>query len=103
MRLQLVSRPLRKVNDTYTDNQAGMMGRANDSMAVVDSKANVIGVTGLRVIDSSSFRFTPPGHTQAATCELYPMPKSAVRFADHALDAHAEKLVEDIKSSLGKK
>jgi choline dehydrogenase len=47
-----------------------MMGRADDSMAVVDSKANVIGVTGLRVIDSSSFRFTPPGHTQAATCEL---------------------------------
>ena len=80
-----------------------MMGRANDSMAVVDSKANVIGVTGLRVIDSSSFRFTPPGHTQAATCAFHPMPKSAVRFADHAQDAHAEKLVEDVKSSLGKK
>jgi len=102
MRLQLVSRPLRTVNDTYTDKLAGMMGRANNSMAVVDSKANVIGVTGLRVIDSSSFRFTPPGHTQAATCECHPMLKAAVRFADHALDAHAEKLVEDIKSSLGK-
>lgn len=79
-----------------------MMDRADDSMAVVDSKANVIGVTGLRVIDSSSFRFTPPGHTQAATCKFHSIPKSAVRFADHAQDAHAEKLVEDVKSSLGK-
>jgi hypothetical protein len=77
-----------------------MMGRANDSMAVVDSKARVIGVTGLRVIDSSSFRFTPPGHTQAATCELDPMPKPFVHCVNHSLDAHAEKLVEDIKSSL---
>ena len=47
----------------------GMMGRANETMAVVDSEARVFGVSGLRVIDSSSFRFTPPGHTQAATCE----------------------------------
>jgi choline dehydrogenase len=47
----------------------GMMGRANETMAVVDSEARVFGVEGLRVIDSSSFRFTPPGHTQAATCK----------------------------------
>jgi choline dehydrogenase len=46
-----------------------MMGRANETMAVVDSEARVFGVSGLRVIDSSSFRFTPPGHTQAATCK----------------------------------
>ena len=78
-----------------------MMGRANDSMAVVDSKAKVIGVTGLRVIDSSSFRFTPPGHTQAATCELHPTLETFVQCANHTLDAHAEKLVEDIKNSLG--
>lgn len=78
-----------------------MMGRANDSMAVVDSKANVIGVTGLRVIDSSSFRFTPPGHTQAATCEFLPTPQPCVQCTDHSLDVHAEKLVEEIKNSLG--
>jgi choline dehydrogenase len=50
-------------------NTTGMMGRANETMAVVDSEARVFGVSGLRVIDSSSFRFTPPGHTQAATCK----------------------------------
>lgn len=63
------SLPITRFNETTTDMSIGMMGRMNDTMAVVDSKAKVIGVTGLRVIDSSSFRFTPPGHTQAATCE----------------------------------
>jgi len=48
-----------------------MMGMANETMAVVDSHARVMGVHDLRVIDSSSFRFTPPGHTQAATCEFH--------------------------------
>jgi choline dehydrogenase len=47
-----------------------MMGKENETMAVVDSKARVFGVSNLRVIDSSSFRFTPPGHTQAATCKF---------------------------------
>ncbi|KAI6716399.1 hypothetical protein JHW43_001000 [Diplocarpon mali] len=56
----------------------GMMGRANPSMAVVDSRGQVFGVQNLRIIDSSSFAFTPPGHTQGATY------------------AHAEKLVDDI-------
>lgn len=54
------------------------MGRKNNTMAVVDSKARVFGVRKLRVIDSSSFPFTPPGHTQGATY------------------AHAEKLVDDV-------
>jgi choline dehydrogenase len=57
---------------------AGMMGQANETMAVVDSKGRVLGVQGLRVIDSSSFRFTPPSHSQGATY------------------AHAERLVDDI-------
>lgn len=38
------------------------MGRANDTMAVVDSKARVIGVNGLRVVDASAFALLPPGH-----------------------------------------
>lgn len=41
------------------------MGRLNDTMAVVDSKARVIGVKGLRVVDTSSFPILPPGHPQA--------------------------------------
>lgn len=54
------------------------MGRPNNTMAVVDSKARVYGVQGLRVIDSSSLPFTPPGHTQGTTY------------------GHAEKLVQDV-------
>jgi choline dehydrogenase len=38
------------------------MGRRNDSMAVVDSKARVIGVQNLRVVDASAFALLPPGH-----------------------------------------
>ena len=78
-----------------------MMGRTNDTMAVVDSKARVIGVTGLRVIDSSSFRFTPPGHTQAATCEFLTTFEIVLgRHANLTSDAHAEKLADDIKNAL---
>jgi choline dehydrogenase len=54
------------------------MGKPDNPMAVVDSKGRVFGVQRLRVIDSSSFPFTPPGHTQGVTY------------------AHAEKLVEDV-------
>lgn len=54
------------------------MGKVGDNMTVVDSKASVVGVSNLRVIDSSSFAFTPPGHTQGTTY------------------GHAEKLVQDL-------
>ncbi|KAF1966150.1 alcohol oxidase [Bimuria novae-zelandiae CBS 107.79] len=54
------------------------MGREGDATAVVDPKGRVSGVQRLRVIDSSSFGFTPPGHTQAATY------------------GHTEKLVTDV-------
>lgn len=77
-----------------------MMGRQNETMAVVDSKAKVMGVTGLRVIDSSSFRFTPPGHTQAATCESLHRIREVTQYANRSPDAHAEKLADDIKTAL---
>jgi choline dehydrogenase len=38
------------------------MGLANDTKAVVDSRAKVIGVNGLRVVDASALPFSPPGH-----------------------------------------
>ncbi|KAJ5958023.1 glucose-methanol-choline (gmc) oxidoreductase [Penicillium vulpinum] len=41
------------------------MGAANDSTAVVDSRARVRGVTGLRVVDASAFPFVPPGFPMA--------------------------------------
>ncbi|KAL3461215.1 GMC oxidoreductase [Aspergillus heterothallicus] len=45
------------------------MGRGDDPEAVVDSKARVIGVTGLRVVDASAFALLPPGHPQS-TCYM---------------------------------
>jgi choline dehydrogenase len=54
------------------------MGRNASSGAVVDSKARVFGVHGLRVIDTSSLPFSAPGHTQGVTY------------------AHAEKLAQDV-------
>ena len=38
------------------------MGTSNDTMAVLDSKARVFGVSGLRVVDASAFPILPPGH-----------------------------------------
>ena len=46
------------------------MGKASDRMAVVNNKAQVFGVTGLRVVDVSAFPFTPPGHPQASVYML---------------------------------
>ncbi len=45
------------------------MGRANDSLAVVDPQARVYGVSGLRVVDASAFPFLPPGHPQSTVCK----------------------------------
>ncbi|KAK5123338.1 hypothetical protein LTR85_002769 [Meristemomyces frigidus] len=46
------------------------MGMANDSMAVVDSKARVFGVRNLRVVDISAMPFLPPGQPQATAYML---------------------------------
>ncbi|KAK6003402.1 hypothetical protein QM012_009173 [Aureobasidium pullulans] len=46
------------------------MGMRNDSMAVVDSEAKVIGVSGLRVVDISAFALLPPGQPQATVYML---------------------------------
>jgi choline dehydrogenase len=46
------------------------MGRVNDSIAVVDTHAKVIGVNGVRVVDASSFALLPPGHPQSTVCRF---------------------------------
>lgn len=49
------------------------MGKRSDPMAVVDSRARVIGVQNLRVVDAASFALLPPGHPQSTVCELAPL------------------------------
>lgn len=44
------------------------MGSVNDTKAVVDTKARVIGVTGLRVVDASALPLLPPGHPMSTIC-----------------------------------
>ncbi|KAA8647953.1 GMC family oxidoreductase [Aspergillus tanneri] len=46
------------------------MGKPDDEYAVVDSKARVIGVEALRVVDASAFPFLPPGHPQSTIYAL---------------------------------
>ena len=48
------------------------MGLANDTMAVVDAQAKVIGVTSLRVVDASAFPLLVPCHLQATVCKFFP-------------------------------
>ena len=56
------------------------MGKEDDPMAVVDSKARVIGVKGLRVVDASAFPFLPPGQPQGMVYAL------AEKIAQDVLD-----------------
>jgi len=46
------------------------MGRIDDPNAVVNSKAKVIGVQNLRVVDASAFPFLPPGHPMGTVYAL---------------------------------
>lgn len=46
------------------------MGVSSDPMAVVDSRARVYGVSGVRVVDASAFPLLPPGHPQSTICKL---------------------------------
>ena len=59
------------------------MGKASDSMAVIDTSAKVFGVKGLRVVDASSFPFLPPGHPQATIYAL------AEKMADDILGGNS--------------
>lgn len=56
------------------------MGRSDDRMAVVDTRARVYGTKGLRIVDASAFAILPPGHPQSTIYAL------------------AEKIASDIKA-----
>jgi len=46
------------------------MGKSDDPLAVVDSRARVIGVQSLRVVDASAFALLPPGHPESTVYVL---------------------------------
>lgn len=72
------------------------MGVQNDTMAVVDSKARVFGVSGLRVVDASAFPILPPGHPQSTVCK-FDLPLYANRSnTGNCSDMLAEKIAADI-------
>lgn len=85
------------------DHAAGTcaMGKETDKNAVIDSKARVFGVTGLRVVDASSFPLLPPGHPQGTICKSHPVFLRCAFFKEKSLlisstDAFAEKIVDSI-------
>ena len=47
------------------------MGAINNTNAVVDTRARVIGVQGLRVVDASALPFLPPGHPMSTICKSF--------------------------------
>ena len=74
----------------------GKMGQKNDTMAVVDSQARVLGTKNLRVVDVSAFPFLPPGHPQATICKLLQDQNQLLPECqtDTIADALAEKISE---------
>ncbi|OJJ78523.1 GMC family oxidoreductase [Aspergillus glaucus CBS 516.65] len=63
---------------------------APDSKAVVDSKARVIGINGVRVVDASALPFLPPSHIQSAIYAL------AEKIADAVVEDEKEKWSGDV-------
>lgn len=78
------------------------MGKSSDPMAVTDSRARVIGVNSLRVVDASTFPLLPPGHPQSTVCK-FSCSRSKVDWLQGLwslifceLDALAEKIAHHI-------
>lgn len=67
------------------------MGKRSDPNSVIDSRARVIGVQGLRVVDASSFPFLPPGHPSATICKFIPsQPRPSCFLSDRRRNFNPE-------------
>ncbi|KAK3300374.1 uncharacterized protein B0H64DRAFT_14039 [Chaetomium fimeti] len=60
----------RSYNTVYHGACTCAMGKPDDPMAVTDAQGRVYGVSGLRVVDASSFPSLPPGHPLATVYAL---------------------------------
>ena len=62
---------MKNSNTVYHAAATCAMGKKGEKGAVVDSRARVFGVQGLRVVDASAFPFLPPGHPTSTVCEFF--------------------------------
>ncbi|CZS97194.1 related to choline dehydrogenase [Rhynchosporium agropyri] len=76
---QIIEWARRNVQTVYHASCTCKMGKLSDPMAVTDSRARVIGVQNLRVVDVSTFPLLVPGHPQSTIYAL------AEKIADHIL------------------
>ncbi|CZT53266.1 related to choline dehydrogenase [Rhynchosporium secalis] len=76
---QIIECARRNVQTVYHASCTCKMGKLSDPMAVTDSRARVIGVQNLRVVDASTFPLLVPGHPQSTIYAL------AEKIADHIL------------------
>lgn len=67
-------------SELYHASATCAMGKSGDANAVVDSKAKVFGVHGLRVVDASAFPFLPPGLPQSTVYMLAEKIADDIRF-----------------------
>lgn len=81
------------------------MGNATDELAVVDSRARVIGLQNLRVVDASAFPFLPPGHPQSTVYALAEKitadilgPKTPLRVI-HCLDTMGNRILRRTRTT----
>lgn len=98
----------RSYNTVYHGAATCRMGRRGAPDAVVDARARVFGVEGLRVVDASAFPLLPPGHPMATVCMSRrspappPSPLTSIVQGNEAKgdpDALAEKIACDISSN----
>ncbi len=77
------------VESAYHPCGACRMGSAGDPMAVVDPETRVIGVEGLRVVDSSIMPAIPNGNLNAPTIMLAEQAADMIRGRDPLLPSPA--------------
>lgn len=77
---QIMQWARKNVQTVYHASCTCKMGKSDDPMAVTDSRARVIGVNNLRVVDASTFPLLPPGHPQSTICKFLILSKSFIRI-----------------------
>jgi choline dehydrogenase len=70
---------------TYHSSGTCKMGTDNDTMAVVDTRSRVRGVTGLRVVDASAFALQPPGYPMSTACKCSQRLSSTATVPTHSV------------------